>query len=289
MTDLRQVRARHMRQDGGLKTRLLGRAGGVGFLAAAIAYGVMLGGHLDAADGRPARLTGAVAGYFGYAAREIRISDLKWQSPQSVLATIGVTPGGPLVGFEPARARRLLENLDWVKSARVRRLFPNQLEIRIVERQPFAIWQRDGRFYVIDETGAALTSVGAADVPGLPVVTGEGAQSAVAQFVNQLEAHPPLRSRLKAAGRVGARRWNLYFAGAVKVLLPEHGVEKALAVLNDLNDQYRVLDKKVGAIDLRVEGSVVLSPAPAESPGPGPSPGLGPSPGPVSVAGVSQR
>jgi hypothetical protein len=54
-------------------------------------------------------------------------------------------------------------------------------------------------------------------------------------------------------------------------------------VLNDLNDHYRILDKKVGAIDLRVEGSVVLSPAPAESPGPGPSPG------PVSVAGVSQR
>jgi cell division protein FtsQ len=77
-----------------------------------------------------------------------------------------------------------------VKSAHVQRLFPNQLEINIVERQPFAIWQREGRFYVIDEAGVALTSVDAADVPGLPVVTGEGAQSAVAQLVNQLEAHP---------------------------------------------------------------------------------------------------
>jgi cell division protein FtsQ len=101
----------------------------------------------------------AVAGYFGYAAHDIRISGLKWHSPPAVLDAIGVTPGGPLVGFEPARARRLLENLDWVKSARVHRLFPNQLEIHIVERQPFAIWQRDGRFHVIDDAGVALSSI----------------------------------------------------------------------------------------------------------------------------------
>ncbi len=256
-----------------LGMRVLGRAGGVGFLGLAIAYGVISGGHLDSADSRLATLPGSVAGYFGYAANEIHISGLQWQTPQAVLAAIGVTPRAALVGFEPARARRLLENLDWVKTAHVQRLFPNQLEINIVERQPFAVWQREGRFYVIDEAGVALTSVNVADVPGLPVVTGEGAQSAAAQLVNQLEAHPGLRSKVMAAGRIGARRWNLYLTGTVKVLLPEHGVEKALAVLSDLNDRYRILDKRVGTIDLRVEGSVVFSPPP---------------PGPVNVAGVSR-
>jgi cell division protein FtsQ len=260
--------------------RLLGSLGGVGFIAGAIAYGAVVGGHVDLAAGnRLEAMSGAVAGYFGYAAQEIRISGLEWQSPPAVLAAVGVTPGGPLVGFQPAEARRALEGLDWVESARVQRLFPNQLEISVVERQPFAVWQRGGLFHVIDEAGVTLTGIEPGDVPGLPVVTGAGAETAVAQLVNHMEAHPGLRSKLKAAGRVGARRWNLYFDGAVKALLPEHGLEKALAVLSDLDHRHGILDRRVDAIDLRVAGSVVLSPPPVQDS----------ELAPVNVAGVSQR
>jgi cell division protein FtsQ len=260
--------------------RLLGPLGGVGFVASAIAYGAVLGGHVDLdAGSRLEAMSGAVAGYFGYAAQEIRITGLEWQSPPAVLAAVGVTPGGPLVGFQPAEARRALEGLDWVESARVQRLFPNQLEISVVERQPFAVWQRGGMFHVIDEAGVTLTGINPGDVPGLPVVTGAGAETAVAQLVNHMEAHPGLRSKLKAAGRVGLRRWNLYFDGAVKALLPEHGLEKALAVLSALDDRHGILDRRVDAIDLRVAGSVVFSPPPVQDP----------ELAPVNVAGVSQR
>ena len=273
---MQQKDSRKGRTRGRLRLRLC-RVGGVGILAAAIAYGVMPGGPLE--GGQLDALSGRIAGTFGYAAEEIRISGLEWQSPPAVLAAIGITPGGPLVGFEPAEARRALENLDWVESARVHRLFPNQLEIGIVERQPFAIWQRDGRFHVIDETGVTLSGIAAAEVPGLPVVTGEGADNAAAQLVNHMEAHPGLRSRMTAAARVGSRRWNLYLTGPVKVLLPEHRLENALALLSDLNDRHQVLDRNVATIDLRVAGTVVLSPPSVENP----------DPVPVSVAGVSQR
>jgi cell division protein FtsQ len=252
--------------------RLIGRAGGVAFLATAIAYAAMLGGHFDTAA------KGNLAGYFGYAAQDIRISGLEWQSPPAVLAAIGVEPGGPLVGFAPARARRALEGLDWVESARVQRRYPNQLEVHVVERQPFAIWQRNGGFQVIDKSGTVLTGIAADAVPGLPVVTGKGAGSAVAELVNHLEAVPGVRSKMTAAGRVGGRRWNLYFNGPVKVLLPESGLEEALAMLSDLDDRHRILDRKVAVIDLRAPGAAVLSP-----------PLPAPVAGPVNVAAMSQR
>ncbi len=277
---MHQLKPRKSRTHRRVALRLLGRIGGVGFIAGAIAYGAVLGGHVDLdAGNRLQTLSGDLAGYFGYAAQEIRISGLEWQSPPTVLAAVGVTPGGPLVGFQPAEARRKLEGLDWVESARVQRLFPNQLEISVVERQPFAVWQRGGLFHVIDEAGVTLTGIEPGDVPGLPVVTGAGAETAVAQLVNHMEAHPGLRSKLKAAGRVGARRWNLYFDGAVKALLPEHGQEKALAVLSDLDHRHGIFDRRIDAIDLRVAGSVVFSPPPVQDP----------ELAPVNVAGVSQR
>lgn len=271
---------RKSRTHGKFALRLVGRVGGIGLIAGAVAYGAVLGGRVDLAAGSRLRaLSGDLAGYFGYAAQEIRISGLEWQSPPAVLAAVGVTPGGPLVGFQPAQARRALEDLDWVESARVQRLFPNQLEISVVERQPFAVWQRGGMFHVIDRSGVTLTGIDPGDVPDLPVVTGAGAETAAAQLVNHLEAHPGLRSKLKAAGRVGQRRWNLYFDGAVKALLPEHGLEKALAVLSELDDRHGIFDRRVDAIDLRIAGSVVFSPPPAQDQ----------EFAPVNVAGVSQR
>lgn len=283
--NMQQQPPRRTRKRGRFKARLTARVGGLGFLVAAVGYGAIQSGQFtgDRLTGdRLDDLIGSVARKFGNAAEEIRISGLDWQSPPAVLQAIGVAPGGPLLGFEPAEARRALENLDWVESARVHRIFPNQLEIGIVERQPFAVWQRDGRFHVIDRTGIVLSGIAAADVPGLPLVTGEGAASAAEQLVNQMEAYPGLKSRLKAAARVGARRWNLYFAGSVKVLLPEDGLGEALAVLSDLDERHRILDRNVASIDLRLGGSAVLSP-PAEAPS------LIGSNLPVSVAGVSQR
>ena len=55
--------------------------------------------------------------------------------------------------------RRLLENLDWVATATVQRSFPNQLEISVEERVPFAVWQRAGAYYVIDRSGSAMSNV----------------------------------------------------------------------------------------------------------------------------------
>ena len=151
---------RKSRTPGRFALRLLGRLGGVGVIAGAIAYGAVVGGHVDLAAGsRVEAMSGDLAGYFGYAAQEIRISGLEWQSPPAVLAAVGVTAGGPLVGFQPAEARRALEGLDWVESARVQRLFPNQLEISVVERQPFAVCQRGGMIHVIDQAGMTLTGV----------------------------------------------------------------------------------------------------------------------------------
>jgi cell division protein FtsQ len=45
------------------------------------------------------------------------------------------------------------------------------------------------------------------------LITGDGAQLEVSQLVNQLEAWPGVQSKIRAAARVGYRRWTLHFDG----------------------------------------------------------------------------
>ncbi|WP_108881319.1 cell division protein FtsQ/DivIB [Anderseniella sp. Alg231-50] len=240
--------------------RVLVRSSAVGMLTLVTGYGLLAGDHLTDPSSGTRGLPAQVSSYFGYAAEQIRITGLKRMGGASVLKAIGIKPGGSLVGFDANNARSILLNLDWVQEASVRVLPPNRLEIEIGEREPFAVWQRDGNYYVIDREGAAIASFEARKFPHLMLVSGEGAQESVSQLVNQLEAWPGLHSRIKAAARVGKRRWSLYFAGGRQVLLPERDVALALANLTDLDARFGVLASGIEQVDLRIAGSAVMVP-----------------------------
>jgi cell division protein FtsQ len=246
---------------GGFAWRAFARVGALAFLSGSILMGLSAGKHLDY-DGSPwKKMPGKLSGLVGLAADDVKISGLVLHEPSAVLASIGLQPGGSLVGFDASQARKLLENLDWVASAKVARMFPNQLDISLVERVPFAVWQRGGQHYVIDRSGSAISSVDPGRMPALLVVTGEGAQLAAAELVNQLEAHPGLKLEVRAASRVGQRRWNLHLDSGVVISLPEEGIGEALAEAEALNGESGLFGKGVSVIDLRVPGRTVVRPA----------------------------
>ena len=235
------------------------RSAGVAFLFATIVYGLIVGGHLGVAS-QASQFVNGLSRVMGLSAQQIIIGGLERETPESVLAAIGVESGGSLIGFSAENAEMRLKNIDWVADATVRWIFPNRLEIKVIERIPFAIWQREGKYYLIDATGAAMTADPKPYAGKLLLVTGEGAQLAVAGLVNHLESNVALKSRLVAASRVGERRWNLHFPNGVKVLLPETGVEGALARLEKLEIEQGILERAIGFIDLRLPDRMVFVP-----------------------------
>jgi len=238
--------------------RFLARAGAVAFLTLTIFHGLEEGGFLKDPRSPLYNLEGRIAGAFGQAAERISITGLKYHSPRAVLTAIGVESGGSLLGFNPEEARRLLENLDWVKRARLAKVYPNGLSIEIEERAPIALWQTEGEFYPVDEEGVAISSLDPRRFSGLLLITGEGANGQAKALVNQLAAHPRIRSKLRAAAYVGRRRWNFYFASGLKVLMPEKDLSAALERLNRLDAATGVLDRAVETLDLRQGDRYVL-------------------------------
>ena len=56
----------------------------------------------------------------------------------------------------------------WIADATILKFYPGQLQIDIVERSAFALWQQDGRLSVISEDGAVLEPFVARRFVGLP-------------------------------------------------------------------------------------------------------------------------
>lgn len=241
-----------------LRVRMASRASALLFLGAVIAKGLVQGGYLEYEGSKWPMLPGKAASVVGMAAEEITITGLSHHEPEMLLSAIGVAPGGSLIGFDAVIAKRILENLDWIESAKVQRRFPNKLAISVKEREPFAIWQRGQAYYVIDKSGAAMSGLAASQLVKLPLVTGEGANAAAAELINHLEAYPELLLQVKAAARVGGRRWTLYLDSGITVQLPEKNWVQAVKAVDDLNRTQQLLSKGIRSVDMRLDGRVVV-------------------------------
>nr|WP_321983334.1 cell division protein FtsQ/DivIB [uncultured Lichenicoccus sp.] len=194
---------------------------------------------------------------------EIVVQGRNMQPEASVLAALGVTRGDPLLGFSIEQARRRIDRLAFVEHATVQRRLPGTVLVQLVERRPFAVWQDQGRFVLIDRAGQVVAQQGmngkdAEAFAQLPLVVGAGAPMAAADLVDALDGQPTVRSHVVAAVRVGQRRWNLTLRGGTDVLLPEGEEVPALARLALLEEHLHLLERPLVNIDLRLPDRLLL-------------------------------
>jgi cell division protein FtsQ len=198
----------------------------------------------------------------GFAVREIRVEGREKTAKEAILRAVGAERGTPILAVSPAETRARLETLSWVKTASVERLFPDTVHIRLVERTPLALWQRQGKLHLIGRDGVVITSERLERFPGLLVVVGEDAPSHAARLVDMLKAEPELQKRVAAAVRVGGRRWNLRFDNGIDVQLPETNAAGAWTQLAKAERASSLLKRDVEVIDLRLPDRLVVRTAP---------------------------
>ena len=186
-----------------------------------------------------------------------------------VRAAIGVSPGAPALGFSLADARTRIETLPWVERASVERRLPDTLVVRITERHPYAVWQNQGRFSLIDRAGQVLTDQDVGEFRSLPLVVGTGAAEHAADLLDPLARFPAVQDRVEGAVRIGDRRWNLRLKNGIDVLLPEGHEAAALQRLATLQDGHDLLGRPLQVIDLRLPDRLSVRPQPAAAPAAG--------------------
>ena len=169
--------------------------------------------------------------------------------------------GDYLFDVEINLTQKKIEDLPWVNRALVRRLWPDQVVIQIVERQPFALWQYKGKVEVIDILGEVIVGASVSENQNLNLFVGKDAAINAANISEIILNFPSIAERVDSFVYVSENRWDIIMdKGNIRVLLSQHNLNESLLMLKNLHSQRDILDRKIGTIDLRLKDRLSLKP-----------------------------
>ena len=236
----------------------VGVAATVLLLLGSAGFGVIKGGHLNDLTVAFSDTRNALANSAGFRITAVAINGRKQLSQDEILAVGGVTGRSSLLFLDASAVRDRLKGDPWIADATVQKFYPGQLQIDIVERKAFALWQQDGRLSVIADDGAVLEPYVSRRFITLPLVVGKGAEGRARDFLALLARYPQVHGVTKAAIFVGERRWNLRLKDGLDIRLPEQDVGNALAALSRLDKEDRLFSRDIVAVDMRLPDRLVV-------------------------------
>jgi cell division protein FtsQ len=201
----------------------------------------------------------------GFAVENVSVVGRERENREAILAALAVTRGTPILGIDLAAAKMRLEALPWIRSADVERLLPDTLFVRLAERHPLALWQRQGTLSLIADDGTVLAGQNIDGYGSLVILVGDDAPKLGAGLLAMLASEPSLYPHVTAAVRVGDRRWNLRLDSGTDVALPEDDAATAWHRLAQLDREQSLLERNVLAVDMRLPDRLVLR-LPPEAP-----------------------
>jgi cell division protein FtsQ len=238
--------------------RFLGTGLALGFFTVVALVGLSEGGHLDESYGTYGEPHHALARVLGLGLERVTISGIAQLRESDVLAAAGLNSLVSLPFLSASTIREHLERVPLIKTASVRKLYPNELVLALTEREPHALWQLQGELFITAADGTVIDLMQDARFVHLPLVVGDEANTRTKEYLALLDSAGPLKGRIQAGTLVSGRRWTLKMDNGVDVRLPEQDAAEALARLVRLEREQKILEKDVLAIDLRMPDRVVV-------------------------------
>jgi cell division protein FtsQ len=195
--------------------------------------------------------TGVLVAGAGFGIAQMHLSGNLHTPPAAIMSALGFRAGQPIFSVDLRMARARLKQLAWVADAEVKRRYPDDIVVSVVERMPYARWQSPLGLFVVEKGGRPITAEGADKFAKLPLLVGSGAPEKAGPLIDLVARHRAVAARVSAYEFQSGRRWNLLLDDGVAVKLPESGWEKQLAVLDRLIVEKGVLESDIKEIDLR--------------------------------------
>ncbi len=194
----------------------------------------------------------------GFKVGNVYLEGRKYTPLSDIIKAMNIRTGEPILGLSLNAIRDNLQAIPRVKYAEVARVLPDQLHIRIVEREPVAIWQNKGKLHLIDDDGIAMEYIDPAQYKNLLVVVGSDAPSHIHELLAMLALEPEMSKDVIAALRIGERRWNVRFKNGIEVKLPEKNATQAWQSFAGMQREDHILDRTIQSVDMRLPDRIFV-------------------------------
>ena len=196
----------------------------------------------------------------------VKLMAIEGASPEladTIRATLPVRFPVTSFDLDLEELRGVVAGLDAVQSAEVRVKPGGILEVRVAERTPALLWRGPEGLMMLDATGHPVSEAGSRlERLDLPVVAGAGADRAVPEALELIDAAAPVAPRLRGLVRMGERRWDVVLDNGQRILLPEEGALEALQRVMALAIAEDMLSRDVSVVDMRFTARPTLRMAP---------------------------
>lgn len=220
---------RSLSKVGGSRIRIT--FAGLAALIGALCYTVLTDGGRNVRASNPIMpKVEAAAAMLGLGVDQISITGQQFTADSDIFAALNLDGVRSIASLDVDAAKVRIEELPWVDKVDLQRMYPGGLEIRVTERKPWAVWRRGGNEFLIDQTGRTLASVKSGSRAGLPVIEGEGADTAAPALMALLARYPDIKGEFQSAERVAGRRWTLTLKGGNALVLPPEREAQALSL-----------------------------------------------------------
>jgi len=196
----------------------------------------------------------------GFRLASVTVDGRKKTTTEAILKSLGVQTGDPIFDIDVESSRQRLQALPWVQSAKVGRQLPRNLHIVLEERNAFAIWQRGYRHTLVDRTGEEILDR-TEGYEHLPIIVGPIAPKKAGNLFQELANETLLFEKIRAAVHIGQRRWNIILRFSdtdITIKLPEVDPKAAWVRLARLQQEHKLLDRDINAIDLRFKDKLIV-------------------------------
>ena len=218
-----------------------------------VAFYALTGAYIVSLSGETRDMTQALTSAAGFAINNVKVSGNAETSEIDILERLGLDGTTSLMALNVVDTRNALKTLPWVKDAEVRKVYPDTIEIKLIERTAFGIWQHGNELSLIEKSGSVIAPLRDNKFAYLPLFVGLNAETGAEEIMADFDQWPDVKKRVKAFIRVAGRRWDIRLDNGVIVKLPEHKMADAMARLAKFNAEQQLVERDIVAVDLRLE------------------------------------
>ena len=175
--------------------------------------------------------------------------DVRHNNEVTLRANVVPRLNGSFFTVDLAQARTAFENVPWVRSAMVRREFPDRLSVDLYEHEPVAYWGQESESRLLNKQGEVFgANFGELDNENLPHLSGPDSESArVLQMFNALvPVFTQMQLNMGALELTARGSWRARFKNGAQIELGRGNEQEVMARVQRLTQTLAQVSQRYG-------------------------------------------